>query len=100
MSYSGRALAIASPLPHGMLNLTASTSRPQSGDRPMARPSDRHFVQRPPNILWICADDYAPYVSGTYGDPLARTPNPDRLAAGGLPFGRRLLGPPPSPPPR
>ncbi|QEH35831.1 Arylsulfatase [Aquisphaera giovannonii] len=41
-----------------------------------------------PNILWICADDYAPYVSGTYGNPLARTPNLDRLAAGGIRFDR------------
>ena len=38
------------------------------------------------NVLWVCADDYAPYVSGTYGNPLARTPNLDRLASGGVRF--------------
>lgn len=40
------------------------------------------------NVLWVCADDYAPYVSGTYGNPLARTPNLDRLASGGVRFDR------------
>ena len=41
-----------------------------------------------PNIVWICADDFAPYVSGTYGNPLARTPSLDTLAAQGLRFDR------------
>jgi choline-sulfatase len=36
----------------------------------------------------MCADDFAPYVSGTYGNPLAKTPNLDRLAAQGLRFDR------------
>lgn len=44
--------------------------------------------RRPPNVVWICADDFAPYVSGTYGNPLARTPNLDRLAAEGIRFDR------------
>jgi arylsulfatase A-like enzyme len=44
--------------------------------------------RRPPNVVWICADDFAPYVSGTYGNPLARTPNLDRLAAQGMRFDR------------
>jgi len=44
--------------------------------------------RRPPNVLWICADDFAPYVSGTYGNPLARTPNLDRLASQGIRFDR------------
>ncbi len=43
---------------------------------------------RGPNILWICADDFAPYVCGTYGDPIARTPNLDRLAGQGIRFDR------------
>ena len=34
------------------------------------------------------ADDFAPYVSRTYGNPLARTPNLDRLAAQGIRFDR------------
>ena len=46
----------------------------------------RRRDRRPPNVLWICADDFAPYVSGTYGDPMARTPNLDRLASQGIRF--------------
>ena len=38
-----------------------------------------------PNILLICVDDLKPAL-GCYGDPLARTPNIDRLAARGLRF--------------
>jgi iduronate 2-sulfatase len=38
-----------------------------------------------PNILLICVDDLKPTV-GCYGDPLAVTPNIDRLAAQGLRF--------------
>ena len=66
----------------------------------MAWPSDRHRVRRPPNVLWICADDYAPYVSGTYGDPLARTPNLDRLASRGIRFDRASCACPLSTPSR
>src|SRR5262249_10139528 len=44
--------------------------------------------RRTPNIVWMCADDFAPYVSGTYGNPLAKTPNLDRLVAQGLRFDR------------
>ena len=36
-----------------------------------------------PNILWITSEDNSPYV-GCYGDPLAHTPNLDRLAAEGV----------------
>ena len=43
---------------------------------------------RRPNVLWICADDYTPSVSGAYGNPLAQTPNLDRLAARGIRFDR------------
>ncbi len=35
-----------------------------------------------PNILWISFEDTNPFY-GCYGDPIARTPNVDRLAAGG-----------------
>ena len=35
-----------------------------------------------PNILWISLEDTTPRF-GCYGDPIARTPNIDRLAAGG-----------------
>lgn len=43
-------------------------------------------AQRPaarPNILWITSEDNSPYL-GCFGDPLAHTPNLDRLAAEGL----------------
>ena len=36
-----------------------------------------------PNILWIVSEDNFPYL-GAYGDPLARTPNIDRLATQGI----------------
>ncbi|MHB9007613.1 MAG: sulfatase-like hydrolase/transferase, partial [Limisphaerales bacterium] len=36
-----------------------------------------------PNLLWITSEDNSPYL-GCYGDPLARTPHLDRLAAQGV----------------
>lgn len=36
-----------------------------------------------PNVLWITSEDNSPYL-GCYGDPLAQTPNLDRLAAEGV----------------
>lgn len=38
--------------------------------------------EKRPNILWVSFEDTNPYY-GCYGDPVARTPNVDRLAAGG-----------------
>ena len=38
-----------------------------------------------PNILWISVEDTTPRF-GCYGDTVARTPNIDRLAAGGCRF--------------
>ncbi len=49
---------------------------------------------RPPNVLIICADDHAAYVTGAYGNKLVRTPNIDRLAAGGLRFERAYCNAP------
>ncbi|MFW5845271.1 MAG: sulfatase [Planctomycetota bacterium] len=40
-----------------------------------------------PNILWISFEDTNPFY-GCYGDPVARTPNVDRLAAEGCIFPR------------
>lgn len=38
-----------------------------------------------PNILWLTSEDHGPQM-GCYGDPLARTPNVDALAAKGMLF--------------
>lgn len=38
-----------------------------------------------PNILWISTEDMSPHL-GCYGDPVARTPNIDRLASQGALF--------------
>ena len=39
-----------------------------------------------PNILWVVSEDNVAATVGPYGDPLARTPNIDRLAADGIVF--------------
>lgn len=41
--------------------------------------------QERPNILWITSEDHGPHM-GCYGDPVARTPNVDALAARGMLF--------------
>lgn len=41
---------------------------------------------KPPNILLIMADQLAPQFTGTYGHPVVKTPNIDRLAARGTRF--------------
>ncbi len=47
-----------------------------------------------PNVLVICADDHAAYVSVAYGNRRVRTPNIDRLAAGGVCFDRAYCNSP------
>ena len=54
-----------------------------------AAPPAKHL-----NVLWICADDHAPYVLGAYGNRRAKTPNLDRLAAGGMRFDRAFCNSP------
>jgi choline-sulfatase len=49
---------------------------------------------RRPNVLWICADDHAPYVCGAYGNTQVRTPHLDRLAAQGMRFDRAYCNSP------
>jgi arylsulfatase A-like enzyme len=51
-------------------------------------------VAKRPNVLVICADDHAPYVTGAYGNRQVRTPNIDRLAAGGIRFERAYCNSP------
>jgi N-sulfoglucosamine sulfohydrolase len=41
-----------------------------------------------PNILWLVSEDNVFTTVGVYGDPLARTPNVDGLAKGGIVFER------------
>lgn len=41
--------------------------------------------QRRPNILWISTEDFSPHL-GCYGDPVALTPNLDKLASQGVRF--------------
>ena len=48
----------------------------------------------PPNVLWICTDDHASYVTGCYGNSVVRTPNIDRLAASGMRFDRAFCNAP------
>lgn len=43
-------------------------------------------TRQAPNLLYIHTDQHNPFVTGCYGDPLVRTPNLDRLAAGGAIF--------------
>jgi arylsulfatase A-like enzyme len=53
-----------------------------------SRPDVASAAVRPrhrPNVLWFIADDPSPYL-GAYGDPVARTPTIDRLAAEGIRF--------------
>jgi len=55
-------------------------------------PASTHAANTPdgkekPNVLFIAVDDLKPLL-GCYGDPLAKTPNIDRLAAQGTVFNR------------
>jgi arylsulfatase A-like enzyme len=60
----------------------AQTASPSSGvSAAPALAADR------PNILWLTSEDHGPEM-GCYGDPNARTPNVDALAAKGLWFTR------------
>jgi choline-sulfatase len=47
-----------------------------------------------PNILWICADDQAPYVLGAYGNKQVRTPNLDKFAKEAMRFDRAYCNSP------
>ncbi len=43
-------------------------------------------MPKPPNIVLVMADQLAPHFTGTYGHPLVKTPNLDKLAARGARF--------------
>jgi arylsulfatase A-like enzyme len=59
----------------GLLAVALATTGAAAADRPRQRP----------NVLWFIAEDLSPHL-GAYGDPLARTPTIDRLAAEGVRF--------------
>lgn len=46
------------------------------------------------NVLWIVGDDHAAHAVGCYGNRRVRTPNLDRLAAGGMRFDRAFCNSP------
>ncbi len=46
-------------------------------------PSVASLATDRPSVLWITSEDNSPYL-GCYGDPLAKTPNLDRLAEQGV----------------
>lgn len=46
-------------------------------------PSLAQQAQKQPNIIWISTEDLSPHM-GCYGDPVAKTPNIDRLASQGI----------------
>ncbi len=49
---------------------------------------------RPPNVVVICADDHAAYVTGAYGNTRVRTPNIDAIASAGVRFDRAFCNSP------
>lgn len=49
-------------------------------------------AERPPNIIWIMADDLGYGDLGCYGQETLRTPNIDRLAAEGMRFTQAYAG--------
>ncbi|MDA1039967.1 MAG: sulfatase-like hydrolase/transferase, partial [Planctomycetota bacterium] len=53
----------------------------------VAGPSPSAAAAERPNVLFIVSDDLNTLV-GCYGDPLAKTPHIDRLAARGVRFER------------
>jgi arylsulfatase A-like enzyme len=79
-----QSLATLLPLRYAIAGLFALTAMSAQGADP----------RRPPNVLVICADDHAAYVTGAYGNQAVRTPNIDRLAAGGIRFDRAYCNSP------
>lgn len=62
---------------HTPLAAAAQTALPKA---------DSSSVTKPPNILFIMADQMTPFMTGPYGQRIARTPNLDRLARAGTVF--------------
>jgi arylsulfatase A-like enzyme len=51
-----------------------------------------HAADRPPNVIFILADDLGPGDLGCYGQKIIRTPNIDRIAAEGMRFTQHYCG--------
>ena len=59
-----------------------------------AVPCSSAHAGRPPNFLFLIADDHAAYEMGCDGNALAETPNLDRLAGEGMRFTRAYCNSP------
>lgn len=64
----------------------AEAQRGRRAEAPAEAPRNERADDRP-NILWLTAEDLSPNL-GCYGDPYARTPTLDRLAAEGIRYTR------------
>jgi arylsulfatase A-like enzyme len=65
----------------------SALAHPQHGSWPASPPSSRPaHPDRPPNILFIMADDHAAHALSCYGSRINRTPQIDRIAAEGMRF--------------
>lgn len=73
----------------GMSALVASSLAVPAVGRTRAASAQGDPGEAPrPNIVWFRSEDNSAEFIGAYGNPLARTPNLDRLAAGGVRFDR------------
>src|SRR5262249_36196579 len=61
--------------------LSATAAVPRAGNAQPQRSSDR-----PPNVLFLMSDQHRRDAIGAAGNPVARTPNLDALAASGTRF--------------
>jgi len=73
-------------LQNGVAVTGASLFGLTSGRQQRSKAASTQQAKRP-NILWISCEDLSPRL-GCYGDPVARTPNLDRLAKQGMMFRR------------
>jgi len=69
------------------LQTTAAGAAVAAGGTKLASVADAAAKgKRPPNILFIMSDEHQADIMGPYGDKIVRTPNLDKLAAGGITF--------------
>lgn len=58
---------------------------------PASAATDSPAAAPPMNVLFINFEDFTPNAIGCYGNPIPKTPNIDRLAAGGVRFDRAYI---------